>query len=107
VLEIFRDYRRAASTLVDVVSGVAHLHNIAFTCLACPEAGIRVRADVSVRRPRRTRDRERWSRGYVRETPHPWNKQDTSRRVPTQAWRAAIDGNGDPREGAQVAELTA
>lgn len=27
--------------------------------------------------------------------------------VPAQAWRAAIDGDGHPREGAQVAELTA
>ena len=29
------------------------------------------------------------------------------RRVPDQAWRAAIDSDGEPREGAQVAELTA
>jgi hypothetical protein len=28
-------------------------------------------------------------------------------RVPQQAWRAAIDGDGNPRDGAQVAELTA
>jgi Transposase DDE domain group 1 len=28
-------------------------------------------------------------------------------KVPRQAWRAAIDGDGQPREGAQVAELTA
>jgi hypothetical protein len=28
-------------------------------------------------------------------------------RVPRQAWRAAIDGEGHPRDGAQVAELTA
>lgn len=27
--------------------------------------------------------------------------------IPEQAWRAAVDGDGDPREGAQVAELTA
>jgi hypothetical protein len=27
--------------------------------------------------------------------------------IPEQAWRAAVDGNGEPREGAQVAELTA
>jgi hypothetical protein len=27
-------------------------------------------------------------------------------KVPRQAWRAAIDGDGEPREGAQVAELT-
>lgn len=27
-------------------------------------------------------------------------------RVPQQAWRAATDGDGEPREGAQVAELT-
>jgi hypothetical protein len=27
--------------------------------------------------------------------------------IPEQAWRAALDGNGEPREGAQVAELTA
>ncbi len=27
--------------------------------------------------------------------------------IPAQAWRAAIDGDGNPREGAQVAELTA
>ena len=27
-------------------------------------------------------------------------------RVPRQAWRAAVDTDGDPREGAQVAELT-
>jgi hypothetical protein len=27
-------------------------------------------------------------------------------RVPRQAWRAALDGDGTPREGAQVAELT-
>ena len=27
--------------------------------------------------------------------------------VPAQAWRAAVDGDGQPREGAQVAELTA
>nr|WP_179791232.1 IS1380 family transposase [Actinopolymorpha rutila] len=27
--------------------------------------------------------------------------------IPVQAWRAALDGDGDPREGAQVAELTA
>ncbi|MFF1615903.1 IS1380 family transposase, partial [Amycolatopsis sp. NPDC058278] len=27
--------------------------------------------------------------------------------IPVQAWRAAIDGDGNPREGAQVAELTA
>ncbi len=27
-------------------------------------------------------------------------------RVPPQAWRAALDGDGAPREGAQVAELT-
>ncbi len=26
--------------------------------------------------------------------------------IPDQAWRAAIDGDGEPREGAQVAELT-
>jgi hypothetical protein len=29
------------------------------------------------------------------------------RKVPQQAWRAAIDGDGEPRDGAQVAELTA
>jgi hypothetical protein len=28
-------------------------------------------------------------------------------RVPRQAWRAAVDSDGQPREGAQVAELTA
>ena len=28
-------------------------------------------------------------------------------RLPAQAWRAALDGDGAPREGAQVAELTA
>ncbi|UXA15102.1 IS1380 family transposase (plasmid) [Mycobacterium sp. SMC-8] len=28
------------------------------------------------------------------------------RRVPRRAWRAALDGDGTPREGAQVAELT-
>jgi DDE family transposase len=27
--------------------------------------------------------------------------------IPEQAWRAALDGGGDPRDGAQVAELTA
>lgn len=27
--------------------------------------------------------------------------------IPEQAWRAAVDGDGNPREGAQVAELTA
>jgi hypothetical protein len=27
--------------------------------------------------------------------------------IPAQAWRAAVDGDGEPREGAQVAELTA
>src|SRR4029434_11146312 len=27
--------------------------------------------------------------------------------IPEQAWRAAIDGDGEPRDGAQVAELTA
>lgn len=27
-------------------------------------------------------------------------------KVPRQAWRAALDGDGIPREGAQVAELT-
>lgn len=27
--------------------------------------------------------------------------------VPEQAWRAALDGDGEPRDGAQVAELTA
>jgi hypothetical protein len=27
--------------------------------------------------------------------------------IPDQAWRAALDGDGEPREGAQVAELTA
>jgi hypothetical protein len=27
--------------------------------------------------------------------------------MPRQAWRAAVDGDGEPREGAQVAELTA
>lgn len=27
--------------------------------------------------------------------------------VPEQAWRAAVDGDGEPRDGAQVAELTA
>jgi hypothetical protein len=27
--------------------------------------------------------------------------------IPEQAWRAALDGNGEPRDGAQVAELTA
>jgi len=27
--------------------------------------------------------------------------------VPDQAWRAALDGDGEPRDGAQVAELTA
>lgn len=27
-------------------------------------------------------------------------------KLPRQAWRAALDGDGDPREGAQVAELT-
>jgi hypothetical protein len=27
--------------------------------------------------------------------------------IPEQAWRAAVDGDGEPREGAQVAELTA
>ena len=26
--------------------------------------------------------------------------------IPEQAWRAALDGDGEPREGAQVAELT-
>jgi len=26
--------------------------------------------------------------------------------IPEQAWRAAVDGDGEPREGAQVAELT-
>ena len=26
--------------------------------------------------------------------------------IPAQAWRAAVDSNGEPREGAQVAELT-
>lgn len=26
--------------------------------------------------------------------------------IPTQAWRAALDGDGNPRDGAQVAELT-
>ena len=30
-----------------------------------------------------------------------------SRRFPEQAWRAAVDGDGEPRQGAQVAELTA
>jgi Transposase DDE domain group 1 len=28
-------------------------------------------------------------------------------KVPRQAWKAAVDGDGQPREGAQVAELTA
>lgn len=28
-------------------------------------------------------------------------------KVPAQAWRAAVDGDGEPRDGAQVAELTA
>jgi hypothetical protein len=28
-------------------------------------------------------------------------------KIPAQAWRAAVDGDGEPREGAQVAELTA
>jgi len=27
--------------------------------------------------------------------------------IPAQAWRAALDGDGEPRQGAQVAELTA
>jgi Transposase DDE domain group 1 len=27
--------------------------------------------------------------------------------IPEQTWRAAVDGDGEPREGAQVAELTA
>jgi len=27
--------------------------------------------------------------------------------IPEQAWRAAVDSNGEPREGAQIAELTA
>ena len=27
--------------------------------------------------------------------------------IPEQAWRAAVDGDGEPRDGAQVAELTA
>src|SRR5699024_3684010 len=27
--------------------------------------------------------------------------------IPEQAWKAALDGDGQPREGAQVAELTA
>ena len=27
--------------------------------------------------------------------------------IPEQAWRAALDGDGQPRDGAQVAELTA
>jgi hypothetical protein len=27
--------------------------------------------------------------------------------IPAQAWRAAVDGDGEPRDGAQVAELTA
>ena len=27
--------------------------------------------------------------------------------IPEQAWRAAVDGDGEPRQGAQVAELTA
>ena len=27
--------------------------------------------------------------------------------IPDQAWRAAVDGDGEPRDGAQVAELTA
>jgi hypothetical protein len=30
VLEILRDYRRAASTLADTASGIARLHNLAF-----------------------------------------------------------------------------
>jgi hypothetical protein len=29
--KILRDYRRAASTLADTVSGIAHLHNITLT----------------------------------------------------------------------------
>jgi hypothetical protein len=37
--------------------------------------------------------------------------QDTVRAaveaIPEQAWRAAVDGDGEPRDGAQVAELTA
>lgn len=37
--------------------------------------------------------------------------QDTVRAaieaIPAQAWRAALDGDGEPRDGAQVAELTA
>lgn len=33
--------------------------------------------------------------------------QEALAKVPRQAWRAAIDGDGLPREGAQVAELTA
>jgi hypothetical protein len=35
--KILRDYRRAASTLADAVSGIAHLHNIAITgCVNAP-----------------------------------------------------------------------
>lgn len=33
--KILRDYRRAATTLTDAVSGIAHLHNIAHT--SCTE----------------------------------------------------------------------
>jgi hypothetical protein len=31
VLEILRDYRRAASTVADTASGIVHLHNLALT----------------------------------------------------------------------------
>jgi hypothetical protein len=30
-VRVLRDYRRAASTLADTVSGIAHLHNFALT----------------------------------------------------------------------------
>jgi Transposase DDE domain group 1 len=32
--------------------------------------------------------------------------EDALARLPRQAWRAALDGDGQPRDGAQVAELT-
>jgi hypothetical protein len=32
--------------------------------------------------------------------------EDALDRLPRQAWRAALDGDGQPRDGAQVAELT-
>ena len=45
--------------------------------------------------------------GVLDRVPRPRTVQTAIEAIPDQAWRAAVDGDGEPRDGAQVAELTA